>query len=190
MNGDVELPVRRRHRALAAPSGLLLFVCLFLPAVQHCGRVAYPYQIPIACPPYLLGLGVAITALWPRPVTAATIDGARILAGLGVALWTGWTLCFALLALDGSALIGVALAAWASAWLLVAAVVRLRDLRTAAAWPLPQARVGKLRLRSPMSAWRLAVLMAVTFAAAAAARSGPTQPSCDSDAGVMDRAGC
>ena len=50
----------RRHRRVTALSGILLFACLFLPAVDACGPVM-PYQLPPVVPPYVLGLVFALT---------------------------------------------------------------------------------------------------------------------------------
>jgi hypothetical protein len=64
--GVVHSP-RRRHRAFTAPSGILLFVCLFLPAYRVCGSPAYPYELWPLATPYALGALVAVMALLGRP---------------------------------------------------------------------------------------------------------------------------
>ena len=64
----------RKHRPFTAVSGLLLFLCLFLPAVRACGTPTYPYEIPAFTPPYVLGLVFALTAL------------ARTRRGIGIGL--------------------------------------------------------------------------------------------------------
>lgn len=52
----------RRHRRVTALSGILLFACLFLPAVDACGPVM-PYQLPPVVPPYVFGLVFALIAI-------------------------------------------------------------------------------------------------------------------------------
>jgi len=91
-------PPARRHRWLTAPSGVIVFVCLFLPAVRICGSPAYPYEAFGVQTPYLLGLLAAIAALVRRP---------RALAGLVIAmrvvLWltvVGWFVAFVVMAGD------------------------------------------------------------------------------------------
>jgi hypothetical protein len=54
----------RRHRRLTAPSGVVLFVCMFLPAMKSCGSAAvYPTELPFYCHPYVYGLALAIASL-------------------------------------------------------------------------------------------------------------------------------
>jgi hypothetical protein len=53
---------RRRHRRVTALSGILLFACMFLPAVDACGPVM-PYELPLVVPPYALGLVFALIAI-------------------------------------------------------------------------------------------------------------------------------
>ena len=83
-------PAPRRHRLITAPSGVVLFACLFLPAVEVCGSPAYPFEAWPVAAPYLLGLVVAILAL---------VRGARARSGLVLAarllVWVtvvGWTI--------------------------------------------------------------------------------------------------
>ncbi len=83
----IVVPVgRRRHRFFTAPSGLLLFVCLFLPAVDSCGTSVVPIEMPYFWHPYVFGLAFAVaaagvTAGWARTTTTML----RVLAGITVA---------------------------------------------------------------------------------------------------------
>lgn len=91
--GRVDLEVgRRRHRRLTGPSGLLLFVCLFLPAVKQCGTAVYPVEMPYVWHPYVYGLALAvatlgITSRWIRvSATMLRVLAYLTLAGGGVLL--------------------------------------------------------------------------------------------------------
>ncbi|HET7506108.1 MAG TPA: hypothetical protein VFK02_34045 [Kofleriaceae bacterium] len=77
--GAVDLPLERivavrpgrTHRRVAAlsggVSGIVLFACMFLPAVDSCGQPVRPYEMPPFWPPYLYGLVFALIALAARP---------------------------------------------------------------------------------------------------------------------------
>ena len=92
--GAVELPplrvvplaARRRHRSFTGTAGILLFVCLFLPAVKGCDADVVPYQMPWFCAPYVYGLAFAVIALarTPRAVAAAVV-ALRVLACVVIA---------------------------------------------------------------------------------------------------------
>jgi hypothetical protein len=98
---------RRTHRPFTSISGLLLFACLFLPAVKACGTPTYPYEIPAFTPPYAFGLVFALVALARTAggVVLATL-GLRIVIGL---LFAGGVIMVADVAAIGFALIGLAL---------------------------------------------------------------------------------
>jgi hypothetical protein len=77
---------RRRHRRITAPSGLLLFVCMFLPAVNSCGASVYPMDMPYFWHPYLFGgaLAIASFAVTVRSIRLA-VRTLRTMAWLAVA---------------------------------------------------------------------------------------------------------
>jgi len=77
---------RRRHRRITAPSGLLLFACMFLPAVKSCGTSVYPTEMPYFWHPYVYGLalGIASFALTAHSVRLA-VRTIRALAYVAIA---------------------------------------------------------------------------------------------------------
>jgi len=76
---------RRRHRSLTGLSGILLFACVFLPAVKGCNHPVMPYEFPPFLPPYLYGLVFAAIAMAgsPRGVMCGVL-ALRVLATLVV----------------------------------------------------------------------------------------------------------
>lgn len=77
---------RRRHRRITGPAGLLLFVCLFLPAVKGCHETVYPISMPLVIHPYIYGIVFALGAgtLTVRGIRH-TIEALRVLAYLTLA---------------------------------------------------------------------------------------------------------
>ncbi|MGE5185859.1 MAG: hypothetical protein ACM31C_27570 [Acidobacteriota bacterium] len=114
----VELALgRRRHRRLTAPSGLLLFLCVFLPLVRGCDdrTPIYPVELPMFLPPYIFGLAFAGAAM------AVTARGLRraigVVRALAVVSLAASALIFAMRPLLGiAAVIASALMLAAIGW--------------------------------------------------------------------------
>ncbi len=72
----------RRHRPLTGTAGILLFICMFLPALRGCGASTItPLDAPPFLPPYLYGLAFAALAMarTPRHLLAGVV-ALRLLA--------------------------------------------------------------------------------------------------------------
>lgn len=175
---EPELRVRRRHRMFAVPSGLLLFVCMFLPITEQCGEAVYPYEWPPACVPYVLGLAVAMRALLSPTLRASARRGARVLTGLAIGFWALATAWFAAWTCDSHAMIGAPLSLACAAWLTFAAVLRYRDLGASAIdrSGLPRAQLRGLRPRAPVAVMVLVVVMVLSFIAALTLRPATVPP--------------
>jgi hypothetical protein len=77
----------RRHRRLTGLCGVLLFACLFMPAMEGCHQPVMPYEVPAFLPPYVYGLLFALIAM---STTARGIDlGYIALRVLGVIMVLG-----------------------------------------------------------------------------------------------------
>jgi hypothetical protein len=106
---DGERPTSARRR-LALPGGVVLALCIFLPALRVCGSPTYPITMPPFWSPYVLGALVAVMAIARTPrglratliavaviyvlnligwgvVTMSTLEGAPI--GLGMLVLAG-----------------------------------------------------------------------------------------------------
>jgi hypothetical protein len=82
----VELELgRRRHRRITGPAGLVLFVCLFLPAMKGCSGDVYPVSMPMFWHPYIYGLALALgTATVTVRHLRYTVLAIRIMAWLTI----------------------------------------------------------------------------------------------------------
>jgi hypothetical protein len=90
--------IARKHRPLTFIAGLVLFVCMFLPASKGCGEPVVPVDMPLPIwTPYIYGLAFAIVAC---ARTAVGIAGATIV--LRVLAW--------MVTVSGVAMLGVAVA--------------------------------------------------------------------------------
>ena len=81
---DLEIG-KRRHRRVTGPAGLLLFICMFLPAVKGCNETVYPVTMPMFWHPYVFG---AVFAFGAHSLTTRglryTVVALRVLAWLAV----------------------------------------------------------------------------------------------------------
>lgn len=76
----------RRHRSLTGLSGILLFACMFLPAVKGCHEPVMPYEVPPFLPPYVYGVVFSLIAMaWSPRGLALGVIALRGLAVLMVA---------------------------------------------------------------------------------------------------------
>lgn len=84
---DDERPTVPRRRRLPLPAGVVLALCIFLPALRVCGSPTYPITMPPFWSPYVLGALVAVMAAarTPRGMRAArvAISAIVVLTALG-----------------------------------------------------------------------------------------------------------
>jgi len=74
---------RRRHRKLTIPAGVVLFLCLFLPAVKGCnGEAVYAVEMPYFWHPYLYGAVLAGAAF--ATTQRHLVRAVKAVRGLGV----------------------------------------------------------------------------------------------------------
>lgn len=79
------VPGRRKPRPLLGVSGMVLFICMFLPALRGCESTMTPLDAPPFLPPYVYGLVLAIAALWRTPRGMAFVAVAlRVVSALVV----------------------------------------------------------------------------------------------------------
>jgi hypothetical protein len=138
----VELELgRRRHRWITGPAGMVLFACLFLPAVKGCGAPVYPVETPMFLPPYLYGLAFSLAALTVtvrgmrhairgvRAVTLTAIAGSAVtllvappvgvvelFASVGVLAILGWSGCSERRAAFAALAVGLLCTLWFGLW--------------------------------------------------------------------------
>jgi hypothetical protein len=74
----------RRHRSLTGLSGILLFACMFLPAIKGCHHPVMPYEIPPLTPPYVYGLVFALLAMSSSRGLSCGVVMLRVMAVLVV----------------------------------------------------------------------------------------------------------
>ncbi len=129
--------VRRRSRHLTIPSGVALFICLFLPAADGCDGAITPLELPPFWWPYLAGALVVGFALHARDVPASRLPTLRRRAAAYQVVGLASMAWFAFWCRDGGVLVGLPLSLVAATGLTVGSLIWLRDLRAAA--PVPRA---------------------------------------------------
>lgn len=154
--------VRRRAHLLTIPSGVLLFACLFLPAITSCDGPIIPVELPPFWLPYLVGASVAGFALHAISASAVRLSvlrrraAAGVVAGLASMAWLGsWCR-------ESGLLVGLPLSLVGATGVTIGCLVWLRDLRVDA--PLPVATLGGGRRVGPGFAMLVALHLAAALA--------------------------
>lgn len=168
--------VRRRAHVFSLPSGLLLFICVFLPMrYDACDdKVVYAYDATVTLIPHALGLVAAIAAAARALGPMCSVRRARRMAVVELVIWAIVFHLFLFELTSKESLIGASLSAAAAFWLLIGATVWLSDLGEADGAGLPTARLGRSSAASGRMLNVAAAVMLATVAAATQAR--PRRP--------------
>ncbi len=163
--------VRRRAHLLTIPSGVVLFVCLFLPAATSCDDPITPLELPPFWWPYVIGAIVAgfalhaISVAGPQRSALRRRAAAGVVGGLGSMAWLGFW------CRESGLLVGLPLSLVGATGVTIGCLVWLRDLRVDD--PLPVATLGRGRRDGPGFAFLVALHL---VAALAVARYVPYTP--------------
>jgi len=111
----------RRHFWLTVPSGYVLLICLFLPAIKVCNSSdPFPMvMVPFLWPPYLVGMMVALAAAGHENGARAYGTGLFMLIRIS-AFGVGGSLLFEMidgqLGAEGLIVVGIAVLAFLATW--------------------------------------------------------------------------
>jgi hypothetical protein len=104
---------RTRHRLFTLPGGALLFVAMFLPAVQECGETRYPLETPQLLGPYVLGALLAFVTALPGRIREYGLRIFALLSLLHYAVLGAALLVLTITDLDAAGTLAVVLVAGA-----------------------------------------------------------------------------
>lgn len=113
---DDERPTVARRRRLPLPAGVVLALCIFLPALRVCGSPTYPITMPPFWSPYVLGALVAVMAAARSP---RVMEGVRVAISVIVVLTALGFGVLTIGTIEGSP-IGLALFAFAVVFVAIA----------------------------------------------------------------------